>query len=265
MEEQIEENLRFWRDHRDDPMMAGMFGLHANLTLSRETLERIARVRPRELPVHVHVGEAPEDLEFALAEGFGGPLDRLDRFGLVDENAFVIHGIHLSDTDIAIARRKEPVIVTNPQSNANNGVGTFDPQRFGRYLLGTDGMTADMVATLRYHFLSLQQRRLAVDRLGEVFFGYRREIQRRFFPDTGALTPGAAADIAVIDYTPVTPITRDTALFHLIYGARTARAYLTVAAGRPLYHDGRFLTVDEPALRGEIAAAAHRLHGRFYG
>lgn len=263
VEDHLAENLSFWEAHRNDPTLKGMLGLHANLTLSQDTLRHVAAVKPPDLPIHVHVGEAPEDLAFCKANGFDGPVARLDRFGLVHRDSFIIHGIHLDPKDIEILQHIQPVVVTNPQSNANNGVGTFDPWRVRRYLLGTDGMTNDLIATLRYHYLSLQERRLSTDHLRDTFFTFRNEIQNRFFPDTGRLTPGAHADIAVLDYAPVTPISADNALMHLVFGARTAHAHMTLVDGEIRYRAGEFPGLDAAAIRAEARAVAARLHERF--
>lgn len=261
----LEENFSFAARVRHDESIAALLGLHANITLSRETLARVAAERPRGLPIHVHVGEAPEDLAFCREDGFAGPIERLDHYGLVERESFLIHGIHLDDADREIIRRIEPVIATNPQSNANNGVGRFDPAITTRYLLGSDGMTNDMIATLRYHYLALQERRLPTDRLGDVFFDYAREVRERFFPGTGRLAVGARADIAALDYRPVTPITRENALMHLIFGARGARAHMTISDGRVLYEDGVWRGIDAETIRNEARRAAARLHERFYG
>ena len=261
----LAENVEFAESVRDDEMLAGMLGLHANITLSRETLQRITRERPAGLPIHVHVGEAPEDLAFCREDGFAGPVARLDEFGLVERESFLIHGIHLDEADRGVIERVEPVIVTNPQSNANNGVGRFDPAITRRYLLGSDGMTNDMIATLRYHYLALQEGRRGINRLGDTFFGYAREVRERFFPGTGALRPGARADLVVLEYAPVTPITAENALMHLIFGARGARARLTMVDGRVLFEEGAWRTVDAEAIAREVRGAAARLHARFYG
>lgn len=265
IDDHLAENFGFAESVRDDAMLAGMLGLHANITLSRATLERIAAERPRDLPIHVHVGEAPEDLAFCREDGYSGPVARLDAFGLVEQESFLIHGIHLDEADRGIIERVEPVIVTNPQSNANNGVGRFDPAITRRYLLGSDGMTNDMIATLRYHYLALQEDRRPSNTLVDTVFGYAREVRGRFFPQTGKLSPGARADLVLLDYAPVTPISGENALMHLIFGARGARARLTMIDGRIVYEDDGGWAVDAEAIAREARGAATRLHARFYG
>ena len=263
----IEENLTFAADHATDPMIRGMFGMHANLTLGDASLKRIAEAKPAHLPIHIHVGEAPEDLAFCRDHGTDGPVDRLNRYRLVTPESFLIHCLHLSPRDRAVLAEIAPVVVTNPQSNANNGVGTFTPVEGHDYLLGSDGMTGDMIATLRYHYLDLQRRHLPTAHLMGVWNRAPQRVAGRFFPGCGALTPGGPADIAVLDYRPLTLPHRSGSDLpsHLIFGAKRGTAWLTIAAGRPLYHAGTLTTLDESALHQPLRNAARSLHGRFYG
>lgn len=85
-----------------------MFGLHANLTLSEETLSFISEEKPPEMAVHVHCGEAPEDLAFCREQGYEGPVDRLNSFGLLDGDSFLIHCVHLSEKDYSFSGRSGP-------------------------------------------------------------------------------------------------------------------------------------------------------------
>ncbi len=267
--DQIEENVEFHESHREDPFLRGTMGLHANFTLSDETLSEIAAARPADMPIHVHAGEAREDLEFCRHGGFEGPVDRLQRYHLLDEDSILVHAVHLSNRDAAILRDTGPVVVLAPESNANNGVGRPDASLIPRHLLGTDGMSPDIVATLRARYLDQHAAHEPPagmsDGLSDALFGYRREVQQRFFPGTGDFTVGARADIAVLDYIPVTPITPSTVIAHLVHGARQGRAWLTAVDGRVLLMDGAVTFVDEERFRAHARKVSARLHERFHG
>jgi len=263
--DQIEENIEFFEAHRHDAFVEGTMGLHANLTLGDVSLAEIADSRPKAMPVHVHVGEGPEDLARSVCDGFEGPIDRLHAHHLLDAYSILVHAIHLSGRDAALLREVEPVVVTAPQSNANNGVGHLAPAVVGGYVLGTDGMTADMVETLRAQYLLLRTLDEPADPLADAFFGRSTAVRRRFFPCTGTLEVGARADVAVLDYRPVTPIDESTLLAHLVYGARRAVAWATIVDGTVLYRDGEFTTLDEERIRAHAQRVARKLHARFYG
>lgn len=262
--EHITENIDFYEKHLDDGKIAGCFGLHANLTLSNETLEKIAREKSPEMPVHGHCGEDIADLEFCKEAGYSGPVDRLDRFGLLADNSILAHCIHLSDKDISILNERKIVVACNSESNANNRVGFMNRKAVFPYVLGTDGMTSDMVSTLRSHYLLNSDSGIDFDELKRIFFGYRYEVQRRFFPNTGSFSPGSAADIAVLDYSNVTPFVINNTIGHLLYGAKKGDAYMTVVEGEILYHDGNFASVKEETVLQNAKKVALKQIRRFY-
>jgi len=214
------------------PFLKAALGLHANFTLSAETLKAVSGARPAGMPVHVHCGEGPEDLEFCRAEGFAGPADRLDAFGLVDEDALLVHCVHLSARDLEVVRSRDALAVVNPESNANNRVGLPDFKSLPRLLVGTDGMTGDVVSSLRSAFLLGAERGFSFEALDNAVFAEARRVKERFFPGTGAFEPGMAADVAVLDYVPLSPISRSNLLGHLLFGTKKGNTWLTMAGGR---------------------------------
>jgi len=249
----------------EPPFLKAALGLHANFTLSAETLKAAGAARPAGMPVHVHCGEAADDLEFCRAEGFAGPADRLDAFGLVDADSLLVHCVHLSARDFEVVRSRGAVAVVNPESNANNRVGLPDFASLPRLLVGTDGMTGDVVSSWRSAFLLGAERGLSIEALDGAAFAEARRVRERFFPGTGAFEPGMAADAAVLDYAPLSPVSRGNLLGHLLFGAKKGNAWLTMAGGEVLYREGRFLKVDEDEILREARRAAKRLHARYYG
>ncbi|MDD5088096.1 MAG: amidohydrolase family protein, partial [bacterium] len=154
-DEAIEENLRFREKAKRDARRRGMFGLHASFTLGDESLKKIASVKPPEIPVHVHAAEDACDARDARERGYAGPLARLHEFGLLGEHALIAHGVHLSKAELELAGRLGLRVALNAESNCNNRVGYSDPDRFprDRVLLGTDGMSSNLPASLRAAFL----------------------------------------------------------------------------------------------------------------
>ncbi|MFW5786513.1 MAG: amidohydrolase family protein, partial [bacterium] len=279
----LRENIDFFEHHRGDPMMQGFLGLHANLTLSNETLERISRERPADMPVHVHCGEAPEDVDRCRREGFEGPVDRLHRFDLLEPATILAHCIHLSERDHALLDEIGPVVVTNPESNANNAVGHLNPNRRPDFLFGTDGMTGDPIGAGRFHFLALRDRGAGMEAVERALFRNAHALLARTFAGRagtarveepagggaerralGALTPGAPADIAVLDYVPAAPIDAGNIVPHLIYGAGSGRAFMTICNGRVLFENGRVTFLDEEQFNRAARRVASALHRRFY-
>jgi putative selenium metabolism protein SsnA len=265
VEDHIIENLEFHEKTKGSDRIKGLFGLHANFTLSDRTLEKVRERKPEDMPIHIHCGEDKVDYEYCRERGYQGPVHRLDEFGLLAPGSILAHTIHVSDVDYRIIEEKEPIVVSNPESNANNRVGYMDRKRITDYILGTDGMTGDMIHTLRSHYLLGEGMQEPLQELKKTFFDRRYTIQRRFFPTTGGLSKGMSADIAVLDYVPVTPVDHDNLITHLIFGAEGGTVYMTIADGQILYRDGTITFIEEDVAAQKSREVAERLRGRYYG
>ncbi len=265
VEKHIAENIEFYESHHENKKIRGVFGLHANLTLSENTLSKIADEKPFEMPVHAHCGEDLADLQFCREIGYSGPVDRFDSFGLLEDDSILAHCIHLSDKDIAILKERDFIVACNSESNANNRVGFMNRKAGFPYVLGTDGMTSDMVSTLRSHYLLNSPSGIDFTELKNVFFIHRFEIQQKYFPGTGSLSPGSLADIAVLDYRSVTPIDNNNIIGHLVFGAKKGVAYLTIIDGEILYRDGAFINIDVERVLSESLKVSRKQTRRFYG
>jgi len=268
----IEENLRFIRERQTNSQIRGMLGLHANFTLRDETLEEAARRWPSGAGCHIHAGEDRLDAE-ATQQTFGvQPVERLERFGLLDERCLLAHGLHLHREDYARISRAGAIIVHNPESNANNGVGRLDVAKVAeqgcRVGLGTDGMSSAMLRSLRAAFLAQraggEKPNAGFAALPELL-GNNAKVAQRFFgePLLGELAPGAPADIIVVDAPPATPIERANFFGRLVYDASEAPVRHTVARGRLLLRDFQHQTLDPAALASRARELTPGLWQRF--
>jgi len=267
------ENLRFIEQHRDNPRLRGTIGLHASFTLTDATLDEVASRRPVDCGCHIHMAE--DALDFQVSElAFGAaPLERLEKRGLLDDRALLVHGVHLTSEGRAVVARNQSVLIHCPESNANNGVGRLDVERAAAagctVALGTDGMSSAMLRSLRFAFL-IQRAGREDPTVG--FAAHPRILQnnidvaRRFFdePLLGELTPGAPADICVVDCPPPTPLTADNLFGHLVYGAAEAPVRHTIARGEFLLQDFRHTTLDPLAIAEIARTEAPGLWERFH-
>ena len=269
----IEENLRFLRERRDDARVRGVFGVHASFTVRDETLALIARERPPDAGCHIHVAEDPLDVRVSV-ETFGrGPLQRLERVGLLDRRALLAHGIHLKEADYRMAAEAGATLIHNPESNANNGVGRLDVSRVSgldcRVGLGTDGMSSAMLRSLRFAFLSMRGATRDPSSGFAALPGLLAEnavVAREFFdePLLGELVPGAPADIIAVDSAPPTPLAKENLFGHLVYGASEAPVRHTVARGNVLLEEFRHTTLDPKELARTAREVAPALWERFH-
>jgi len=261
VKKQLQENIKFYKEHRSEQLIKGVLGLHANFTLSQDTINLIAKNKPAELPIHIHCGEAQTDLHYCQEEGYQGPVDRLYENDLLDENSLLAHCIHLSKRDYELIEEFEPVVISNPESNANNNVGQMDLTRIKKYILGTDGMTGNILGTMRTHFL---QRHGNLERPLETLFQYPGQVIEKFFQEAGSLKKNKAADLAITDYKPVTGIELNNLFYHLIFGVEGQKMYMTIANGKILYKNGRFMNIKQEKIYNRVRQAARKLHRKFY-
>jgi putative selenium metabolism protein SsnA len=269
----IEENLDFCRRHAGNPRIRGTMGLHASFTVTDETLESVARQRPDGSGCHLHVAEDFLDIRVSRALFGANPIERLERHGLLDERALLAHGVHLADDEMELVGGAGAVLIHNPESNANNGVGRLNPVEASRrgclVGLGTDGMASSMLRAVRAAFLghrtALRDPRVGFE-LHPLLLHHNAVAARRFFdePLLGELSPGAPADIAVMDAPSPTPIDGDNLFGHLVYGAAEAPARHTVARGRVVMEDFRMSTVDLDETAREAQSIAVEVWRRFH-
>ncbi len=268
----IEENLRFLRKQERHPRVRGALGLHASFTLRDETLAEVARRRPSGAGCHIHVAEDALDVT-ASRQAFGaGPVERLEKFGLLDERSLLAHGIHLEREDYERIVRHGAVVIHNPESNANNRVGCLDVARAAvlgcTVGLGTDGMSSAMLRALRFGFLTRAAMGGAADSpssaVAALLFN-NAVVARRFLaePLLGELLPGAPADLIAMDAPPPTPLGAENLFAHLVYGASEAPVRHTIARGRVLLQDFTHQTVDPAALAARAREVAPALWQRF--
>ena len=271
----IEENLEFLKDEAEkDAMSASLFGLHASFTLSDEALELVSTHLPEGAGIHIHVAEGPEDEVRCVDEHGIRVAERLDRFGLLRPTSILAHCLHLDGAEKDLVAERDAIVVHNPRSNMNNAVGTFDLEGFlSRGVLtglGTDGLGTNLLGEV--FTAGLLQKHAAGDPLAGgfdalyalLFENNPKIVERLFGVRVGRIAPGYAADIALLDYLPFTPLTGQNALGHLLFGVSVhdLRVSDLFVAGRPVLREGRFVDLDEGAIYAQGSTAATQLWDR---
>lgn len=270
----IEENERFIEKclRSGDGQVTALFGLHASMTLGRETLETCAEIGHRtQTGFHVHAAEDAVDQEVTMKEFGVRVMERFRAAGIAGPKTIFVHGIHLDGSELDILKETDSILVHNPESNMNNAVGAarwLDALKRGVLVgLGTDGMASAMIASARAAYLlqrhALKDPRVAFVESCELLLKNNTAICGRLFGERrGVLEAGALADVAVVDYTPLTPLSGATFLGHLLFGLNYAPVTATVCRGRVLMEGGKLCGVDEEALRRKGVERAVKLWKR---
>ena len=243
----------------------GMVGAHASFTLSDESLDRLAgTVREAGSSLHVHVAEDRADVEDCRGRCGAGVVERLRLHGLLGPGTMLVHGVHLTAAELREAQDAGAWLVHCPRSNMNNAVGQAPTTAFRRAALGTDGLDQDMLAEARVAFLKMREAGRAdasAAALATVVVGHR--LAGAFFGlPLGRLDASSPADLVVLDYRPLTPLTAANVAGHVLFGLDRSHVRSTMVAGRFVVRDRAVTTVDEAAVFARARAAAERLWDR---
>lgn len=266
----IDENVRFINRTRRQPVAGGRvqatFGLHASLTLSDETLEACQAAAPEGTGFHIHVAEHESDEYDSLAKSGLRVVDRLQKHGILGPRTIVAHGVHIDGREACLLADTGTWVTHQPRSNMNNGVGVSDVEsllRLGvKVCLGTDGFTSTMWEEAKFAYLLQKvwrrdpQRMNGLDVVRMAVYN-NAALAESFFPQAplGVLTPGAWADLILVDYHPHTPLTSGNLPWQMLFGFHESMVTATIVSGRLLMRDRELLTMDEE----EVTARAREL------
>jgi putative selenium metabolism protein SsnA len=248
--------------NQSDFLFRAMIGAHASFTLSDDSLEQLAEMTGvSDAGLHIHAAEDAFDMNDARTRYGVGVVERLARFGALNSQAILAHGIHLSDRDIDIARERNVWFAHNPRSNMNNQVGYAPVSKFGkRLLLGTDGIGADMFDETRFAYFKGQDGRsgFGADEWLRVLANNQRRAGEAFGVEMSALNAGAAADLIVLDYLAPTPLTAENLAGHFAFGMGSAAVESVMVAGRFIIRDKQS-AIDESSLYEQARQASGKL------
>lgn len=272
--EGLEENIRFLEACRKsaDDQITGLFGLHASMTLGEKTLARAAEAgHALGAGFHVHIAEGEADGE-VTRERYGKELfPRFVEAGIAGPTSLFAHGIHLTARTLDQMKDTGSMLVTNPESNQNNGLGhtpLLEAMERGILCgLGTDGMCCAMPAQARAAYLIQRAARrdssVAFMEAATLLTRNNPAIARRWFKTPrGKLAPGYQADLAIHAYRPITPLTGDTLAGHLLFGLPYAPVQMTIARGRVVMENGVISHLDEEQLLAKSRECAGALWKR---
>jgi cytosine/adenosine deaminase-related metal-dependent hydrolase len=274
--EGIEENERWIRkcQQSSDGQMSAMFGMHALMTLGTRTLQKCAEVgHALDAGFHVHAAEDRIDARLTMENHGRQIMDRFQDFGIPGEKTIFVHGSYLEPHELDLLKSTGSMLVTNPESNMNNGLRVapfMDFLQHGiRVGVGTDGMSSHLVSQVRAMYLHERTRQrdpaIAFAQACQVLLENNRAIANRMFDEPrGALAAGQLADIMIPHYLPFTPLNAATFYGHLLFGLGFAPVRTTIARGRVIMDEGRLEQLDEDAIRARCAERAAHLWGRIH-
>jgi len=272
----INENIRFLKrlSASPHPRLAGTFGLHASLTLSGVTLQACRAAAPDETGFHIHVAEHEADEYDSLQKSELRVVDRLHKHGLLGPRTITAHGVHIDAREMQILAETGSWVTHQPRSNMNNGVGVAPVEsmlRLGiRVALGNDGFSNAMweewkAAYLLHKVHHRDPRRMGGYDVMQMAVYHNAALASIFFPAApiGQLTPGAFADLILVDYQPYTPLTPENLPWHVLFGFQQSMVTTTIVGGKVLMNDRVLTTLDEAEISARAREAAPRVWKKY--
>ncbi|MFH5881810.1 amidohydrolase family protein [Liberiplasma polymorphum] len=221
----IKENIQFLNTYKSDKTR-GMFGLHASLSLSDKTLNKVKN-HLGDYPIHIHVAESKLDQEDSLKKYKKRVIERLDDFDLLNRNSILTHALYVDDDELRRIKKRECVIAVNISSNMNNGVGLPPVKRFLDFnipvIIGNDGISSSMTTEYLalYYAMHLKDQSpvpFGLDDLLEIIKSTYQYASECFNVSLGKIQKDYQADLLLIPYNPPTPLNASNAFGHLFFG-----------------------------------------------
>ena len=266
----VKENADFIRyaANDDTDMVKGMMGMHAQFTISDETFELCRENMPEGVGAHIHVAEGIEDLHACLRKYGKRIVNRLMDHDILGPQTLLAHCIYVNEQEMDLIKETDTMVVHNPESNMGNACGCPPTMRiFHKGILtglGTDGYTHDMFESYKVanvlHKHHLCDPNAAWSEVPAMLFEGNPAIAGRYFKTPlGVLKEGAAADVVVAAYDPLTPMTAANINSHMVFGLSGALIQTTVCAGKVLMKDRVLCVCDEAKVMADCRQAARDL------
>lgn len=277
-EDGLQENLRFLGWLNDHPefkgVLSGLVGLHASLTLSDGTLQRCRDLAPDDAGFHVHVAEHFADEDDSLAKSKTRVVDRLASFGILGPKTIAVHCVHVDQRESNLLADSHTWVTHQPRSNMNNAVGMAAVESMLRagipVCLGNDGFSNAMweewkAAYLAHKLWHRDPRRMnGYDVIQMAVYNNAALVASQFDGlRAGELAVGAAADLILVDYQPITPLTAGNLPWHILFGFNESMITTTMARGILLMKDRELLTLDEARIAYEARHRAANVWKRY--
>jgi putative selenium metabolism protein SsnA len=269
----IKENVRFLKRAMAgaESHLAGMFGLHASFTLSGATLQACRAAAPDGAGFHVHVAEHEVDEYDSVHKTRMRAVDRLQNHGVLGDHSIAAHCVHVDAQESLLLRQTGTWVSHQPRSDMETAAGVAPVEslmRLGiRVCLGTDGLSHSMWDECKAAYglpkaASRDPRRMSASQVSRLAIYNNAALASLYFPglSLGQISPGAAADLILVDYDPPTPLIAENVDQHLALGVQSGMVTTTMVAGEFLMRDRQFVSLDE----AEIAARGRELARRVW-
>jgi len=251
------------REVRGDAAVSVGLAPHSVRAVPREWLSALAGASVRHLPIHMHVAEQPKEIEASLAEHGRRPVELLADLGLLGPGFTAVHGVHLTDAEVALLGESSTTVCACPSTERNLGDGIVPADALlkagARVSLGSDSQAAvdllDEARQLEGHLRLARLRRAVLDPGGGAMAGLAARLLRMATVDgarslglaSGTLEAGAPADFFTVDlnHPSLVGALPASLVSSIVFGAEKAAVREVVVGGREVVREGRHALAEE--------------------
>ena len=223
-----------------------------------------------DLRFHIHVSETLKENAECAAKYEKTPVQYLDSIGVLSDRVTAAHCVHLNGDDMRIMAERGVSVTHNPASNLKLASGiakTWDMRSRGiNIALGTDGVSSNNnLDMIREMYLAatvpcgVTQDALAMDAYGALTMATVNGAKALGRADIGALKAGMQADIVLINADAPHMMPMHSPCDNIVYAANGGDVCMTMVAGKVLYKNGEFLTLDIERIRYGMGESVGRL------
>lgn len=239
-----------------DDLISYKLGFHAEYTTSKDLMCRISDIAHKhEAPVFAHISETKNEVDGCISRYGKSPVKLFDELGLFDFGGGGFHCVWFDDEDRKIFKDKGLHAVFNCCSNLKLASGAPRTDKFIKegvnVAIGTDGAGSNNSLNMfREMFLAATLPNLYVE--GGAFVDPFDILKAATsggaycmgLDDCDVLDVGKQADIIMVDLKNPTMRPVNNMIANIVYSGHPGIVKMTMVAGKILYEDGRFSTID---------------------
>jgi len=259
-----EEGLKYieslLEEYSDSDLINIFLAIHAPFTSTPELFKEVAkRAKSWDIITTSHIAETQYELKWTQKKFRKTPVELIESTGILDTNFVLIHGVHMTDSDIEILKNNQIPVIHNPHSNMVLGSGVCRvPYLLDNEIqvgLGTDSaasnnnlsMLREMQTAAKLHKViqkdaslipAPQALKMATSN------GYSIYRHNRI----GQITKGYKADLQIINLTETHNIPVYDIKSTLVYSSHSDDVTGLIVNGKVLMKDRKVETLDEEAI-----------------
>lgn len=239
-----------------DPLISHMLGFHAEYTTSMDLMKTISMIANKhQAPVFTHISETKAEVEGCVERYGKSPVILLDELGMFDYGGGGFHCVWFDDKDIEVFKKHNLTAVLNAGSNLKLASGIAPAAKYVReglnIALGTDGAGSNNgLDMFREMYMSevlsnvVENNAAAIDPWNILKGATVGGANAMGLSNCDVLDVGKQADFIRINMMDPSMQPINNIVNNLVYSGSKNIVKMTVIAGKILYEDGKYNSID---------------------